>query len=346
MGMNVHIVLSLCNLSRKELFHISVFKSDPSTVSAFTSMIHDLSKQIATAKATLFHRQLAELAKCGRLLRLFTENIDCLEDQEESLRSTITVPLHGRLDKVRCDRCQWTEALSPKHFEGPELTPCTHCRDPAREGLRQRLAGKLRPDVVYYGEDNPNAELIDSAVEEVFIECPDIVIVAGTRLETADARSITKRLCRLARDKGGVTIWVHLEKPSASCCMLPLLDYIILGDCDEFATFLSPRNGSGGHNEALDRVGLNIAREHIDSVEIAGKQGIKRKLPSLNSTHQQDIEAHELRPRLKRVRGTGKVDLPDNYSSHPAKNSDKSNADAAVFEIGRATDNTNGTMLR
>jgi hypothetical protein len=77
---------------------------------------------------------------------------------------------------------------------------------------------------------------------------------------------------------------------------------------------------------------LNIATEHIDSVENAGKQGI--------------IEAHELRPRLKRVRGTGKVDLPDNYSSDPAKNSDKSNADVTVFEIGRVTDNTNGTMLR
>jgi hypothetical protein len=74
---------------KKDLFHISVFKSDASTVAAFTRMIHDLSTRISIAEATRFHRYLPELAKSGRLLRLFTQNIDCLEDKEERLRPPI-----------------------------------------------------------------------------------------------------------------------------------------------------------------------------------------------------------------------------------------------------------------
>ena len=162
--------------------------------------------------------------------------------------------------------------------------------------------------------------MIDSAVEEVFRECPDMIIVVGTRLETCCTKHIANRLCRFTRYKGGVALWISLEKPSSASRLLPLLDYVVQADCDEFATLVSP--------------GLNMTTERVRYVDNVGR---KRKHQSL--TRQQGIKADEFCSTLKRARKTeknarnarcqvSKVDLPT--SKQPSS----------------STSDTGGTALR
>jgi NAD-dependent SIR2 family protein deacetylase len=57
--------------------------------------------------------------------------------------------------------------------------------------------GKLKPDVLLYGDPHPDDNEIVGATEDDLTICPDLVIVVGT-LEISGARSIAKRFCQIA----------------------------------------------------------------------------------------------------------------------------------------------------
>ena len=64
--------------SGKQLFDASVYK-DPTSTSQFHDMVCKFSKMSRTAKPTAFHHLLARLSTEGRLLRLYTQNVDDFE---------------------------------------------------------------------------------------------------------------------------------------------------------------------------------------------------------------------------------------------------------------------------
>lgn len=66
------------------------------------------------------------LAQHGRLLRHYTQNVDCIEQQLPALDMT-TVQLHGRIDQALCHQCGWKGPFVPSWFVGPELPSCSHC---------------------------------------------------------------------------------------------------------------------------------------------------------------------------------------------------------------------------
>ena len=90
----------------RDLFDISVYNSDGST-NRFHGMTTGLSAHVVHAKPTKFHHFLDGLACSGRLLRQYTQNIDCLESKLPSLSPNAsleakgpwakTIQLHGRL---------------------------------------------------------------------------------------------------------------------------------------------------------------------------------------------------------------------------------------------------------
>jgi NAD-dependent deacetylase len=88
-------------------------------------------------KPTLAHLALAELEKKwpGEFL-IVTQNVDHLHEQAGSQK---LIHMHGELQKVFCGFCthkmKWTEDLSQDHT-------CPHCE----------FAGRLRPDIVWFGE--------------------------------------------------------------------------------------------------------------------------------------------------------------------------------------------------
>lgn len=64
--------------SGKDLFDAKVFNS-PATTKMFNIMIGNLAGQAADAQPTAFHQLLKTLDDRGKLLRCYTQNIDCLE---------------------------------------------------------------------------------------------------------------------------------------------------------------------------------------------------------------------------------------------------------------------------
>lgn len=137
-----------------------------------TARLHDsvraLSGYSAQAKPTQFHCFLDRLAQSGRLLRHFTQNIDCIERNLSCLWEK-TVQLHGRIDQAKCHLCSWNGALVPQWFCGPGLQSCPRCEqvaiDREQAGKRRRIVGGLRPNVVLYGEENPAGNTIGKIAE-------------------------------------------------------------------------------------------------------------------------------------------------------------------------------------
>ena len=64
--------------SGKHLFDASVYKHESSTTS-FHTMVREMSEMSKKAQPTPFHHLLASLAQEGRLLRLYSQNIDCID---------------------------------------------------------------------------------------------------------------------------------------------------------------------------------------------------------------------------------------------------------------------------
>lgn len=126
----------------------------------------------------------------------------------------------------------------PELLQGTDLPGCQECteRNRARSfvGKRPLSIGRLKPDVLLCGESHPDDNEIVEAVKRDVAMRPDLVLVAGTKLERDGPRSIVTRLCKAARRSGGVAVWISKEKPAS--LLRPLFDYILLGDCDAIAS--------------------------------------------------------------------------------------------------------------
>ncbi len=104
-------------------------------------------------------------------------------------------------------------------------------------GKRRRGIGGLRPNVVLYGEENPNGDMIGELTEQDLETGPEVVFVVGTTLKVPGARRLVTELCRAAKAQGGSTVWISRDAPP-SALKLPL-DLAFHGDCDEVASLLS-----------------------------------------------------------------------------------------------------------
>ena len=218
-------------------------------------MIADLSARVALAKPTKFHHFLDGLARSGRLLRQYTQNIDCLESKLLSLSPNTsleakgpwakTIQLHGRLDTMICQKCKRCSPLVPEKFQGSQPPPCLQCEyietQRAELGKRLRGTGRLRPKILLYGENNPDEVAVEAVFKHDLREGPDAVIVVGTCLTVPGARMLAKEFCRVAktRRRPGITLWINKERPSSSSGIDSLFDYVVRGDCDEIASLLS-----------------------------------------------------------------------------------------------------------
>jgi NAD+-dependent protein deacetylase SIR2 len=132
-------------------------------------MISTLHSLTTAAKPSSFHCFLDKISP--RLLRIYTQNIDSLENRFASLSTTVPLPskapwpktiqLHGDLTHAVCSKCHWIGPLDPNQLLSGTETGCTECReaDNVREivGKRCQGVGIIRPRVVLYHEPNPDA---------------------------------------------------------------------------------------------------------------------------------------------------------------------------------------------
>lgn len=239
--------------SGKQLFDASVYKHSDSTES-FHHMVREMSEQTRSAKPTAFHHMVASIAEEGRLLRLYTQNIDCIDAAMPPLATSVPLPvkgpwpktiqLHGGLEKMVCSKCGELYPFDGSLFNGPEPPPCSGCLETdnvrtSHAGKRSHGVGKLRPRMTLYNELNPDQDAITNVIRADRKQRPDAVIVVGTSMKIPGVRALVKDLCDITRKrKDGVTAWINLDSEPSGADLKDCWDLVIRAKCDDIASLV------------------------------------------------------------------------------------------------------------
>jgi NAD-dependent SIR2 family protein deacetylase len=253
---------------------------DAFTTSIFYMFISSLRQRIQeVATLTPTHHFLKTLHNGGRLVRNYTQNIDCFEERlglcsdlssgpgsktrfnarvqrerfqlgDDSPISTgvQVVQLHGSLSKLRCGLClklcAWEEcerATTIGSGQAPDCPSCTEYNARRTDRGRRGLAvGRLRPDIVLYGEEHPHANLVGPLVTHDLALGPDILLILGTSLKVHGLKVIVKEFAKTVHDRGGKVIFVNRTKPPESTWG-DIIDYWVGWDCDSWVLDLKER---------------------------------------------------------------------------------------------------------
>lgn len=125
------------------------------------------------AKPNQAHYKLAELEREGKLAAVVTQNIDGLHQAAGSKR---VYELHGSVHRNVCQRCG--HVYSAEWIMGTTGVP--HCEE---------CGGRIKPDVVLYGESLDEKTLIGAAED---IQSCDMLIVGGTSLVVYPAAGLVQ----------------------------------------------------------------------------------------------------------------------------------------------------------
>lgn len=156
--------------------------------------------------------------------------------------------LHGSLEQLRCFLCgrvcSWDDERRELETLSGQQPECPHCvgATTAREerGKRALGVGKLRPDIVLYGEDHPNAHLISPIITHDIALCPDLLLILGTSLRVHGLKVMVREFAKSVHAKGGKVIFVNFTKPPESSWG-DVIDYWIEWDCDAWVADLQDR---------------------------------------------------------------------------------------------------------
>lgn len=120
------------------------------------------------ARPNYAHKFLVKLEQQGKLEGIITQNIDNLHYMAGSKK---VFELHGNAQKNHCMKCKKSYGIE---------------KILAEEFPRCECGGRIKPDVVLYGEELP-MEAINGAIKAM--EQSDLLIVAGTSLSVYPAAS-------------------------------------------------------------------------------------------------------------------------------------------------------------
>ena len=163
-------------------------------------------------------------------------------------RGVECVFLHGSLHSLRCfvcgKLCDWDEDNRESRTLSGEQPECPHCAGATaarqEKGKRALGVGKLRPDIVLYGEEHPQSDLISPIVQHDLSAGPDLLLVLGTSLRVHGLKVMVKEFAKAVHNKGGKVVFINFTKPSESVWG-DSIDYWIQWDCDAWVTDLKDR---------------------------------------------------------------------------------------------------------
>ncbi|RKP31860.1 DHS-like NAD/FAD-binding domain-containing protein, partial [Metschnikowia bicuspidata] len=250
----------------QDLFDVSLFRNDE-TLSIFCTFMEGLYNYSLQAKATETHRFIKTLKDKNKLLRCYTQNIDSLELRLElncGIDSTKfnelkhntqklfrqswcdldVVQLHGNLHKLACTQChyhyEWTPEKQLKLKEG-EYPECDNCYTKYQNRLYsgKRLTGSigiLRPNIVLYGENHPQSEILTKGLNlDITLKC-DLLLIMGTSLKVDGVKKLVRSVAKGVHELGGHVIFVN--KTPVTKQWFKFIDYEVLCDCDNFVRAL------------------------------------------------------------------------------------------------------------
>ncbi|KAF2088465.1 silent information regulator protein Sir2p [Saccharata proteae CBS 121410] len=198
--------LARLNLPYAEaVFDISYFRNNPLP-------FYTLAQELYPGKyrPTITHSFIRLLHDKGLLLKLFTQNIDCLE-REAGVPGDKIVEAHGSFARHSCIECKepFPEDKMKHAIEEKSVPHCAKCN------------GLVKPDIVFFGEQLPsdffdNRDLPGQA---------DLAIVMGTSLTVQPFASLPG-FCA----DGVPRVLVNLEQVGTLGSRPD--DVLVLGDCD------------------------------------------------------------------------------------------------------------------
>lgn len=246
--------------SGQDMFDISLFREEEK-ISVFASFMENLYSHTIQAKPTKTHEFIAHLKNRGKLLRCYTQNIDGLEemlglqmsksrdaDQSFSIqwKNLDVVQLHGDLTTLSCTQCfkvfSWSRHWK-RCLKNGELPVCPKCLE---KNNRRSIEGKrclghsgmLRPNIVLYGENHPNADFITQGLNmDINRGKPDLFLIMGTSLKVDGVKRLVKTISKQVHDRGGLVILIN-KTSIGDCNWHGIIDYQIESDCDEWVTEL------------------------------------------------------------------------------------------------------------
>jgi NAD-dependent SIR2 family protein deacetylase len=124
---------------------------------------------------------LALLAQKNRLLRNYTQNIDCLEFLA-NIPDRLLVECHGHFQSASCVRCG--TATVPKEVEETILANSDVPKCP-----QKRCSGPVKPEIVFFGEYLPDRF---HSLWKRDTNLTDLCLILGTSLQVAPFRCCPK----------------------------------------------------------------------------------------------------------------------------------------------------------
>ena len=307
--------------SGKHLFDASVYQTDSST-SSFHDMVRSLSHMVSAAKPTAFHQLLATLASQGRLMRLYTQNVDGIDTSLPPLETTVplsmkgpwprTIQLHGGLEKMVCSKCNHLSDFEPALFDGPQPPFCTICMETDKvrtdhAGKRSHGIGKLRPRIVLYNEHNPDEEAIGAVVSSDLRSRPDAVIVVGTSMKIPGVKRIVREMCGVVRGRrDGLAVWINHEPPPVGKEFEHCWDLIVTGGSDEVARQAAMRRWDDTENDFKECTESEVerAKKRVGEVKVIIESPRKINPPGLPtpmaSPHPKQLKIPKIKLKLGR----------------------------------------------
>lgn len=200
--------LARLNLPYAEaVFDISYFREHPEP-------FYVLAKELYPGKfhPTVSHSFVALLDEKHMLMKLFTQNIDCLE-RRAGVPGEKIIEAHGSFATQRCIECK-TEYPDDLMKEAVNSGHVPHCIVPQCNGL-------VKPDIVFFGEQLPESFHQNRGAPAQ----ADLVIVMGTSLSVQPFASLPM----FAREE---TPRVLINKEAVGDLGCRPDDVLVLGDCD------------------------------------------------------------------------------------------------------------------
>lgn len=281
-------------------------------------MVRDLSQLVKSAKPTPFHHLLASLSKEGRLLRLYTQNVDGLETSMEPLNTVVplqpkgpwpkTIQLHGGLEKMVCSKCNEISQFDASLFEGPQAPLCRGCEETdnvrtSHAGKRSHGIGRLRPRMVLYNEYNPDEEAIANVFRADLRARPDAVIVVGTSMKIPGVRNMVKDICKKTRDRrDGITAWINLDSEPSGTDLKNCWDLVVRGRCDDVASLVHLPRFDESIEQGVETI-VDDAKYESDVRRVKLEVEIRTSLPRDSNTAQEDALTETKSPSLGQVQG-------------------------------------------
>ena len=241
----------------RNVFDISIFNTEDST-RYFLAVVKKLWQQCSTATASLFYCYIGHLAQQDRLVRQYSQNVDWIENQLFSLSTArnvqtrnskrnssrmqikepwlSTIYLYSRLDLMRCQKCSalfFTIAELLQDLFLPLYSVCykvNECRLIQRK--RVLSLGRLRPDILLYGEKSLNQNAIERVCANDIRARSNAVLVVGTKLNIPEAKRLAIELYQSIRASSieRATIWI--SKNLSPSTHQHLFDVVLIEDCD------------------------------------------------------------------------------------------------------------------